>query len=136
MSRVRNRNTQQELLVRSLLHRLGFRFRLHRKNLPGSPDIVLPKYHVAIFVHGCFWHGHACPRGKLPSTNRPFWQTKITANIERDRQAGRLLQAAGWRVIVVWGCETASIAKLTQLAHRLAAEVPSNPSDTGPPSSI
>ncbi len=123
MSRVKNRNTRQEVLVRSLLHRLGFRFRLHRKELPGTPDIVLPKYHVVIFVNGCFWHGHSCPRGKLPNKNRDFWKAKIEKNIERDRENYRKLQELGWNVVVVWSCETSSAAKLNVLGHRLIREI-------------
>jgi DNA mismatch endonuclease, patch repair protein len=84
---------------------------------------VLPKHKTAVFVHGCFWHGHDCGRGKLPATNVTFWENKIGKNVERDRLAYRLLREQGWEVIVVWGCETSSISKLTQLSHRLAAEV-------------
>lgn len=123
MSRVRNKNTRQELLVRSLLHRLGYRFRLHRKELPGTPDLVLPKHCLALFVHGCFWHGHDCNRGKLPSSNREFWRRKIERNIERDRAAVEQLEKSGWRTIIVWGCETTSAARLTELAHRLVREI-------------
>lgn len=123
MARVKNRDTRQELLVRSLLHRLGFRFRLHRTDLPGSPDIVLPKHRTVIFVHGCFWHGHECPRGKLPSSNTEFWRSKIARNRDRDHAAERELEAAGWRVLVVWGCETSSVVKLTELGHRLVREL-------------
>jgi DNA mismatch endonuclease (patch repair protein) len=122
MSRVKNRNTRPERLVRSLLHRLGFRFRLHRSDLPGTPDIVLPKYATVIFVHGCFWHGHDCPRGKLPETNRAFWSNKIATNRRRDQAGYEALKSRGWRVIVVWTCETTTAAKLTELGHRLLRE--------------
>ena len=124
MSRVKNRNTLPELLVRSLLHRLGFRFRLHRSDLPGTPDIVLPRHKVAIFVNGCFWHGHDCPRGKLPATNRAFWEAKIARNIARDEKNRRALIELGWRPLTVWTCETNSVVKLTSLGHRLAVRIP------------
>ena len=123
MSRVRNRNTRPEVLVRSLLHRLGYRFRLHRNDLPGTPDIVLPKYGTVIFVHGCFWHGHDCTRGKLPSTNQDFWHKKIEKNVVRDKKATTRLRSQGWNVINVWSCETTSTPKLNSLGHRLVREL-------------
>ena len=85
MSLVKNKNTKPEILSRSLLHKSGLRFRLHRKDLPGSPDIVLPKYKTAIFVHGCFWHGHACSKGRRPASNQEFWNEKLDGNMERDK---------------------------------------------------
>lgn len=123
MSRVKNRNTRQELLVRSLLHQLGYRFRLHRTDLPGTPDIVIPKYSTVIFVNGCFWHGHDCPRGKLPQTNPSFWSAKIEKNRKRDQQNATSLESLGWHVVNVWTCETTSAAKLTELGHRLRNEI-------------
>jgi DNA mismatch endonuclease (patch repair protein) len=119
MSRVKNKNTRQEVIVRSLLHRLGFRFRLHVAALPGTPDIVLPKYKAAIFVNGCFWHGHSCNRGKLPVSNRDFWNDKILKNIARDKMNSEELKRLGWRPIIVWGCETGSAFSLNVLGHRL-----------------
>lgn len=104
MSGIRGRNTKPEILVRKLLHRKGFRFRLHVRELAGTPDIVLPKYRAAIFVHGCFWHGHDCPLYRLPSTRPDFWQDKINRNRARDLMCQDALLVAGWRVAVVWEC--------------------------------
>lgn len=105
MRRVRNKDTGPELAVRRALHAAGFRFRLHRKDLPGSPDIVLPRYNVAVFVHGCFWHGHNCRRGKLPQDNADFWTNKIDRNRARDATASEALIQAGWVVETIWQCE-------------------------------
>lgn len=106
MRRVRNRNTEPEVAVRSFIHKMGFRFRLHRRDLPGSPDIVLPRHRKVIFVSGCFWHGHpGCPRAALPQANASFWARKIEGNIARDKRTTEALEALGWRVLVVWGCE-------------------------------
>jgi DNA mismatch endonuclease (patch repair protein) len=105
MSRVKGRDTKPELLVRSIVHRLGYRFRLHGKRLPGSPDVVLPRHRKVIFVHGCFWHGHAgCRRAARPSTNREFWDRKIDGNIARDASNLEALRQAGWKVLVIWQC--------------------------------
>jgi DNA mismatch endonuclease (patch repair protein) len=107
MRAVRGKDTGPELVVRRVLHRAGFRFRLHRRDLPGSPDVVLPKWNAAIFVHGCFWHRHPrCRRSTTPVRNRDDWQAKFAANRRRDRRNVRDLERAGWRVIVVWECET------------------------------
>lgn len=106
MSRVGGKNTKPEKAVRSLLHNLGFRFRLHRKDLPGKPDITLPKYKKVIFVHGCFWHGHAdCARSKRPATNEEFWREKLDKNIERDKATVNALKELCWDVLTVWACE-------------------------------
>ena len=105
MSRVRGRDTEIECLVRSLLHRSGFRFRKNVPNLPGRPDIALPKYKAAIFVHGCFWHGHCgCRRSTIPATRTDFWQEKIARTMERDKEKTEALFAASWRVGVLWQC--------------------------------
>jgi len=113
MSRVSGKNTKPEITVRSLLHNLGFRFRLHRKDLPGKPDITLPKYKKVIFVHGCFWHGHAgCSRAKRPSTNEEFWREKLDKNIERDEATVKALKEVGWDVLTVWTCEVNDTNKL------------------------
>jgi DNA mismatch endonuclease (patch repair protein) len=104
MACVRNKNTGPEIEVRSRLFQAGLRFRLHRRDLPGSPDIVLPKYKTAVFVHGCFWHGHDCPRGKRPASNEAKWNEKIEGNIQRDAAATAKLSEMGWQVEVVWAC--------------------------------
>lgn len=117
MSHVKGRHTQCELRVRRLLHSMGFRFRLHRADLPGKPDIVLPKYRKVVFVHGCFWHGHAgCPRAKRPSTNREFWDRKLDGNIARDAKAINDLKLAGWGALVIWQCE---LREIDDVAHRI-----------------
>ena len=107
MSRIRGRNTKPELIVRSLVHQMGFRFRLHRRDLPGKPDLVLPRHRKVIFVHGCFWHRHRCRRGQVvPQTNAEFWDAKRTGNVERDRRNLRKLRRLGWKVLVLWECWT------------------------------
>ena len=119
MSRVRDRDSLAERTVRSLIHKLGYRFRLHRKDLPGSPDIVLPKFHSVVFVHGCFWHKHeGCKRATLPKTNRTFWRNKLDGNVERDKRVVELLQNKGWRVLLVWECETKK-SKLPALQEKV-----------------
>jgi len=105
MSRVRSKNTAPELAVRKLLHSLGYRFRLHKKDLPGSPDIVLPRHKTVFFIHGCFWHGHTCSKGKMPKSNSQFWNEKIAGNIQRDRHGRKSLENLGWNVITLWECE-------------------------------
>ena len=113
MSCVSGKNTKPELVVRSLLHNMGYRFRLHRNDLPGKPDITLPKYKKIIFVHGCFWHGHIdCPRAKRPTTNKKFWDEKLNKNIERDKITVNNLKALGWDVLTVWTCEVKDTEKL------------------------
>lgn len=106
MSRVNGRDTKPELLVRSLIHRMGYRFRIHRRDLPGNPDIVLPKYEKVIFVHGCFWHGHkGCARSKRPTTNKIYWDNRLDNNIARDKRSLRAIRRLKWKVLVIWECE-------------------------------
>jgi DNA mismatch endonuclease (patch repair protein) len=113
MSRVRGKGTSPEIKVRSLTHRLGYRFRLHRKELPGKPDLVFPSRKKVIFVHGCFWHGHDCPRGKrIPKANSRYWIEKMRKNIERDAKNQVELQSLGWNVLVVWECEMKNLDKV------------------------
>lgn len=105
MAAVKSKNTKTEVLVRRLLHGAGFRYRLHRKDLPGRPDIVLPKYHAVVFINGCFWHGHNCKRsGTLPKTNTAFWKEKIENNKRRDINNIQLLKSRNWRVCIIWEC--------------------------------
>ena len=107
MSRVGDKNSKPELRVRSLIHRMGFRFRLHPRELPGKPDIVLPRHKKAVFVHGCFWHRHrGCPRSTTPQNNWAFWQKKFKENIARDRRKARALRVLGWDILVIWECQT------------------------------
>lgn len=107
------KNTKPELIVRSLLHNMGYRFRLHRNDLPGKPDITLPKHKKIILVHGCFWHSHIdCPRAKRPATNKKFWGEKIDKNMERDRVTVHNLIQSGWDVLTVWTCEVDSTEEL------------------------
>ena len=106
MSRIRAKNTKPEVFVRSMLHRMGYRFRIHLKGLPGKPDIVLPKYHTAIFVHGCFWHGHeGCKDFAPPKTRTEWWLNKINGNKKRDSENITQLGRQGWQVIIIWECE-------------------------------
>lgn len=107
MSRIRSQDTKPEMLVRRFLHGRGFRFRLHARDLPGRPDLVLPKYRAVVFVEGCFWHGHSCQKGRVPGTNPDFWQAKVAANQARDKRNQRALRRDGWRVIRVWECQLA-----------------------------
>ena len=114
MSRIRHQDTAPEMIVRRALHALGFRFRLHCPNLPGCPDLVLPKWKTAIFVHGCFWHGHNdCRLFRWPGSRTEYWRAKIGGNIERDYLVTGLLLAAGWRVVLIWECAIKRSCRLT-----------------------
>ena len=104
MAGIRGKDTKPELLIRSELHRRGFRFRVHRSDLPGKPDIVLPKFGAVILVHGCFWHGHDCHLFRWPKTREKFWREKIGSNVARDRKQFGELREAGWRVAIIWEC--------------------------------
>lgn len=113
MRAVKSRNTTPELLVRRTAHKMGYRFRLHRKDLPGKPDVVFPGLRKVIFVHGCFWHGHDCARGaRVPKANREYWVAKISRNQTRDANAVAALRADGWKALVIWECETHSESTL------------------------
>lgn len=119
MSRIRGKDTKPELIVRSVLHRMGYRFRVHVKGLPGTPDIVLPKYRTVIFVHGCFWHRHtACKNAYEPKGRSHFWSEKLKANVRRDERNEKALRKLGWYVTVIWECQLTSPR---QIARRLRA---------------
>lgn len=112
MSAIKGKNTKPEVLVRKLLHGLGYRFRIQRKDLPGKPDIVLPKYKTAIFINGCFWHRHkGCKLASEPSTNRDFWEKKFAANVERDIRNYAALKEQGWNVLIIWECEVKELLR-------------------------
>lgn len=118
MSRVKGKDTTPEMRVRKAAHAAGLRFRLHRKDLPGSPNLVFPKHRVAIFVHGCFWHRHAgCRKASIPKTNAEFWISKFDANVARDARVAQELERLGWRCVTIWECET----KAVDLEQRILA---------------
>jgi len=113
MSRIRSKNTRPEMIVRSLIHRMGYRYALHRKDLPGKPDLVLVKHKKVIFVHGCFWHMHKCRYGRVvPKTNKKFWKIKREGNVDRDKRNLRKLRKEDWKVIVIWECQTRNMERL------------------------
>ena len=123
MSRVRSQDTKPEIIVRSFLHRNGFRFRLHVKNLPGHPDIVLPKYKTIIEVRGCYWHRHAgCKKTTTPSTNAEFWQRKFSENVARDQRTEQELRKLGWNVIIVWECKLNNKNNLDEIVMQIRGE--------------
>ena len=131
MSRIRNKDTAPEMLLRRGLHKCGLRFRLHRKELPGCPDLVFPMFRAVIFVNGCFWHGHDCPKFKLPATRTEFWAAKIAGNQARDARNLEELAVAGWRALVIWECtligpERRPVREIaSQVADWLRSESPS-----------
>ncbi|MCL6675437.1 DNA mismatch endonuclease Vsr [Akkermansia muciniphila] len=123
MSKISNKDTKPEILVRKFLFSQGFRYRINVRTLPGKPDIVLPKYKIAIFVHGCFWHGHDCKKGKLPSSNIDFWKNKILKNKLRDNENQAQLALLSWKVIVIWQCEISKIDKKIETFNKLLENI-------------
>jgi DNA mismatch endonuclease (patch repair protein) len=128
MSQIRCRDTNPEVSVRRALHQLGYRFRVHRNDLPGKPDVVLPKYWIAIFVHGCFWHQHlGCIDCSKPKTNVKYWRPKLLANVQRDRKYRRRLRRIGWTPIVIWECQTQRAEQLRdRLQRKLNSKIDSS----------
>ena len=127
MSRIRSRNTRPELIVRSMVHGMGFRYRLHKKDLPGKPDLVLVRHRKIIEVHGCFFHMHKCRYGRVvPKTNADFWKTKRLSNAERDRRNKKELEANGWQVLVVWECETKRVDSLNKRINKFLGRLGNN----------
>lgn len=126
MAAVRNRDTAPERQVRSMLHAAGLRFRLHDRSLPGTPDIVLKRHATVIMVNGCFWHGHQCPRGKLPTTRTDFWSKKQMANRRRDAKAIRRLRTLGWRVLVIWECKIREKGELARTLEKAFPQIRRN----------
>lgn len=122
MAAVRSKNTRAEVEFRKRIHALGYRFRIHGKNLPGSPDIVFPKYHAVVFIHGCFWHLHSCRSGRLPETRRNWWKAKLEANRKRDKQALANLQNMSWRTLVVWECSFRKPGVRAELAFNIVTK--------------
>ena len=132
MSRIRDKDTQPELALRKVLHRLGLRYRLHGAGLPGKPDLVFPRYKTVVFVHGCFWHRHAgCKIASTPKSNMSFWLEKFEKNIARDARVAAQLEAKGWKVLVVWECELASKEKSQATGKRLQTLIRDAPLDAG-----
>lgn len=120
MSRIQSKDTKPEKIIRSLLHRMGYRFCLYRKDLPGKPDIVLPKYKTVVFVHGCFWHRHKkCKRCTTPSTNKQYWLNKFIRNQAKDKLNIQQLKDIGWKTIILWECEVNNIEKMTSILNRI-----------------
>lgn len=119
MSNIKAQNTRPEIAVRRVAHRLGLRFRLHRRDLPGSPDIVFPRWHTALFVHGCYWHRHSdCKFSTIPKSNVEFWQNKLQGNVDRDVRVRRELETQGWNVVVIWECQTRSEFQMEDILSR------------------
>ena len=125
MSKVRSKNTRPEMTVRRPLHKKGYRFRLNRSDLPGRPDLVFPRYRVALFVHGCFWHRHGCDRSTMPKSNVDYWADKFQRNVERDCRVRRQLEESGWRTSIIWECDLE--AGIVQLSAQLSGIAGSKP---------
>jgi len=124
MSRIKGKDTRPEIAVRSLIHKMGYRFRLHRKDLPGKPDIVLPKYNTVIFVHGCFWHRHkGCKYAYTPKSRVKFWKDKFAETVNRDKQHLKQLKENGWEVFIVWECETKDMDKLKKILNKMLQKI-------------
>ena len=136
MSRVASRHTKPEMTVRRAAHALGLRFRLHRKDLPGTPDLVFPRYRVALFVHGCFWHRHdGCRLASTPKSRTDFWKAKFATNVARDGRTAAALMAAGWRTIIVWECDTRrpdELARSLELVRAYAQAAGKQANRSGP----
>ncbi|MFA6104498.1 MAG: DNA mismatch endonuclease Vsr [Victivallaceae bacterium] len=123
MALIKSKNTKPEIIVRKLLFHIGYRYRLHREDLPGKPDITLSKYKTVIWVNGCFWHFHKnCPNGHIPKTNTEFWNTKIVRNVERDKENKLKLKKLGWKVIVIWECEVKNESTLVSKLSRIKTQ--------------
>ena len=119
MSAIKSKNTKPEIKVRKVLHSMGYRFRLHSKDLPGSPDIVLPKFKTVIFVHGCFWHRHEnCKYASTPKTRKEFWESKFKANVKRDLEIQEKIKNIGWKYVVIWECEARNIESIEEKIKR------------------
>lgn len=123
MAAISGKETKPEIAVRSFLFRQGFRFRKNVKKLPGSPDVVLPKYKTVIFIHGCFWHGHDCRRAALPTSNSDFWAAKIQGNVIRDAKVCEKLHASGWNIITIWSCQLKSKIEFNETMERIATDL-------------
>lgn len=123
MSKISSKETKYEILVRKFLFKKGFRYRKNDKRLPGKPDIVLPKYKTVIFIHGCFWHGHHCKAGKLPETNKDFWENKINSNIERDKNDQLILGKLGWKILIIWQCELENKKMITEKLKEIEQKI-------------
>ncbi|QQE84763.1 very short patch repair endonuclease [Pseudomonas putida] len=132
MRLIKREHTQPELVVRRLLHSMGLRFRLHSKSLPGSPDVVLPKRRTVVFVHGCYWHRHpGCRYASTPKTRQDFWLPKFASNVERDNRKAEQLRELGWRVVVVWECETKDVMSLDARLRKVFLVAPAPQGDAG-----
>ena len=133
MAAIKSKNTKPEIAVRKMLHALGYRFRLHRKDLPGSPDIVLPKYKTVIFVHGCFWHRHEnCKYASTPKTRKEFWENKFNENMKRDKNNFKELKKLNWNLLVIWECETKNINLLIKKVSSKIGNIQLSNSNPGP----